>query len=339
MKKIGILYGMEYEFPEKLVLHINSRKLAGVKAELIKIGAVRIDSPTEYAVILDRVSHEVPFYRSYLKHSVLNGTKVINNPFWNAFDNNFFHNSLAEKTGIKVPRTVILPTKEHPYGTSSDSMRNLLFPLNWDEVFEYIGFPAIIRPNKEHAGRSEFVVYNTEEFFAAYDLTGSIVMILQQFIDYSQNYFCYTIGSKDVRIMNYDPKKPHNLRFPDLPGQIDANLVKILEKTCLSVSETLGLEFNAIEVGIKDNIPYIKDFYNPAPNSDSKYIKEENFGWLLEKSADYLIGEATQAKTKVKKYSPAGFLFGDQAKPAIKKSPAPLKTRKSTNAVKDEKTF
>ncbi len=318
MKKIGILYGMEYEFPEKLVSEISNKKPAGVRAELITTGAINISQPTEYSVILDRVSHEVPFYRSYLKHSVLNGAKVINNPFWNAFDNNFFQNSMALKTGLNVPRTVVLPTKEHPYGTSSDTMRNLIFPLNWDEVFEYIGFPAIIRPNKEHAGRSEFIVYNTEEFFAAYDLTGSIVMILQEYIDFDRNYFCYTIGSKNVKVMNYDPRKPYHLRFPNLPGHIDPELEVKLEKICLDVSKTLGLEFNAVEIGIKDNTAYIKDFYNPAPNSDSKYIKEDNFNWLIERTAEFLIEEALKPRDKIKKYSPEGLLFSFEKKVSSK---------------------
>jgi len=332
MKKIGILYGMEFEFPEKLVETINSKKPQGIKAELIKTGTLRIDEIPDYSVILDRVSHEVPFYKSFLKQALLNGTKVINNPFWNAYDNNYFQNTIAVKFGFNVPRTVALPTKEHPYGTNSDFMRNLMFPLLWDEVFEYTGFPAIIKPNKEHAGKSEFVVYNPEEFFAAYDLTGNIVMILQQYIEFDLNFICYTIGGKDVRVMNFDPKKPYNLRFPGITGDIDEKLKKEIGDICLKISSIFGLEFNAIEVGVKDNIPYIKNFYNPSPFSDSKYIKEDNFEWLIEKSSDFLIGEASKTRTKPRKLMPSEFLFGQLPEKQIKitKTIKPTKATKKT---------
>ena len=30
-----------------------------------------MDEPVPYAVLIDRISHEVPYYRSYLKHAVL----------------------------------------------------------------------------------------------------------------------------------------------------------------------------------------------------------------------------------------------------------------------------
>ena len=38
---------------------------AGVTAEFVKVGAVRMDEPSRYDVIIDRISHEVPYYRVY----------------------------------------------------------------------------------------------------------------------------------------------------------------------------------------------------------------------------------------------------------------------------------
>ena len=88
--------------------------------------------PAPYAVIVDRISHDIPFYRAYLKHAALNGTVIINNPFWWSADDKFFNYSLAAKLGVAVPPTVILPHKKHPEGTTDRSMRNLEYPLNWD---------------------------------------------------------------------------------------------------------------------------------------------------------------------------------------------------------------
>ena len=60
--------------------------------------AWRWRSRVPYAVIVDRISHDVPFYRSYLKNAVLTGTQVINNPFWWSADDKFFNYALAEKS-------------------------------------------------------------------------------------------------------------------------------------------------------------------------------------------------------------------------------------------------
>src|SRR5213594_2744236 len=127
--KIGILVGMENTFPPALIEKINSLN-AGVTAEYIKIGGVRMAEPTEYRLIFDRISHEIPFYRAYLKNAVINGTIVVNNPFWWSADDKFFNYSLATKLGVAIPPTVILPHKEHPAGTTDRSMRNLIFPMN-----------------------------------------------------------------------------------------------------------------------------------------------------------------------------------------------------------------
>ena len=81
-KKIGVLRGMETTFPDGLIHHINENYSdKGVTAEFIQLDCVRMDMPCEYSVILDRISHEIPFYRSYLKWAALQGVYVVNNPF------------------------------------------------------------------------------------------------------------------------------------------------------------------------------------------------------------------------------------------------------------------
>src|SRR5271166_1744373 len=140
MTKIGVLYGMEESFPPALVDRINAMGAAGVTAEHLRVGAVQMALPSGYDLIIDRISHDIPFYRSYLKNAALTGTKVINNPFWWSADDKFFNYSLALKLGVAVPPTVLLPHKKHPEGTTDRSMRNLEYPLDWDGIFDYVGF-------------------------------------------------------------------------------------------------------------------------------------------------------------------------------------------------------
>ena len=82
MKKIGILFGMENTFPQAFVDRVNSKNVKGIKAEFVSIDKVQQGLATDYAVIIDRISQDVPFYRSYLKNAAMCGTAVINNPFW-----------------------------------------------------------------------------------------------------------------------------------------------------------------------------------------------------------------------------------------------------------------
>ncbi len=131
MKRIGILFGMENTFPQALVERINSFEMPEVTAEFVQLGGVRMAEPSRYSVIVDRISHDVPFYRAYLKNAALDGTYIINNPFWWSADDKFFNYALATRLGVAIPRTVILPHKEHPAGTTDRSMRNLQYPLDW----------------------------------------------------------------------------------------------------------------------------------------------------------------------------------------------------------------
>src|SRR5664279_4935741 len=132
MKKIGILHGKERSFPEALVERINSKNIEGIIAEPVRIDKVMQGEPSGYAVIFDRISQDVPFYRAYLKNAALCGTAVINNPFWWSADEKFFNNCLATKIEVPVPKTVILPSKVLPAETTDQSFSNLTFPLDWN---------------------------------------------------------------------------------------------------------------------------------------------------------------------------------------------------------------
>jgi glutathione synthase/RimK-type ligase-like ATP-grasp enzyme len=146
MKKIGILFGQENTFPQAFVDRVNQKAEEGISAEFVQIDKVLQGEPLDYAVIIDRISQDVPFYRSALKNEAISGTAVINNPFWWSADEKFFNNALAVKLGIPVPKTVLLPSREHPTGTTAQSFRNLAYPLNWDAMLNYVGFPAYMKP-------------------------------------------------------------------------------------------------------------------------------------------------------------------------------------------------
>lgn len=288
MKKIGILYGSEKSFPLELIKYINSKK-SEAKASSIIIGAVKNNDKTNYDLIYDRISHFVPMYQSYLKMAIYSGCKVINNPNSNCIDNNFFQTVFAKKNKLKVPKTVLLPSKELPDGINPEHLHNLMYPINWEEVFDYVGFPAILKPNKGYNLFNAYKVYNPSEFFSAYDLTGKTTMILQESIDYDVYYRAFTIGKNDVRIVEYNPIKPIHLRYNRGETQISSKLSKEINKIAATISDFFELYFNSVEIAVKDNVPYIINFLNPAPKCDKELMWEEDFNWLIEKTGDMLI--------------------------------------------------
>src|ERR1700761_603419 len=230
MKKIGVLFGMENTFPGALVERINSMNVDGISAEFVQLGGVHLDKPAPYAVIVDRISHDIPFYRAYLKHSALNGTAVINNPFWWSADDKFFNYSLAAKLGVAVPPTAILPHKHYPPGTTERSMRNLEFPLDWEAIFEYIGFPSFLKPVDGGGWRDVYHVHNRDDFFCAYDQSRDLCMTLQGAVKFEEYFRCYVVGQEKVHIMPYDPRRPHHERYLVNPPDYDKKLLKRVGK-------------------------------------------------------------------------------------------------------------
>jgi hypothetical protein len=294
MKKIGVIYGMENTFPGALVDRINGMRVDGVTAEHVHIGGIKMAEPSGYRVIVDRISHDIAFYRAYLKNAVLTGTTVINNPFWWGADDKFFNYALASKIGVAVPRTVLLPHKSHPPGTTGQSMRNLIYPLNWEEIFDYIGFPAFLKPFSGGGWKSVYKVDNPDELFRAYDDTGDLCMTLQAAVDFDDYFRCYVVGQKKVHVMRYDPRRPHAERYVLDAPPVDAAMHARVVGDCLKLCRALGYDLNTVEFAVEKGVPYAIDFLNPAPDADRHSVGEENFEWIVNAVAEFAIEEASK---------------------------------------------
>lgn len=294
-KIIGVLHGKERSFPEALVKKINEKNIKGISAEPVKIDKVIQGDPSGYAVIIDRISQDVPFYRAFLKNAAISGTAVINNPFWWSADEKFFNNALATKIGVPVPKTVILPSRELPDDTSAESFSNLAYPLDWKGIFDYVGFPAYMKPFAGGGWKNVYRLNDMNEFFDRHAETGQLVMLLQEEIVFEEYYRCYCIGRKHVRIMPYEPRNPHHLRYV-ANFKPSAKMLKTMEDIVLKINNHLGYDFNTVELAIRDGVPYAIDFCNPAPDADLKSVGQENFDWVVETSANYAIEVAANLK-------------------------------------------
>ena len=183
--KVGLLCGREYSFPPAFIERVNEAGAPhGITAEMVKLGGTRMDERAAYRVIVDRISHEVEYYRGALKHAVLQGSYVINNPFWWTADDKYFNYSVMAKLGCAIPKTVLLPQKGYPADVdlAPESLRNLQYPIDWEGLLDYVGRPAILKPYSGGGWKHVYKVNDVRELLEAYDLTSPYPMTLQEFI-------------------------------------------------------------------------------------------------------------------------------------------------------------
>ena len=292
--KVGLLVGVENTFPEPFLDLVNDRgRQFQVTAELARLGGAReVEDPPPYRVIVDRISHEVPFYRAYLKSASLYGTVVINDPFWWEADEKFFECSLARRLGVEVPRTVVLPNKEYiPYIDPTRSLRNLEYPLDWEGIVGYTGLPAVLKPNTGGGWRDVYMIDSMDDLIRAYDQTGTKTMILQERIQWDDYLRCVVIGA-DVLVLRYDPTKPFLERYvvdqPPPPA-----LRELAAERALTLTQALGYDMDTVEFAVRDGVLYAIDFLNPAPDFDSFSLKDEGFRWVLDHMSTLVLRYAT----------------------------------------------
>ncbi|MCS7080860.1 MAG: hypothetical protein NZ585_12545 [Chloracidobacterium sp.] len=299
MKKIGVLVGRENTFPPALIERINKQSHeTGVMAEYITIGGVWMDAVCPYAVIIDRISHEIPFYRAYLKNAYLSGTIIVNNPFWWSADDKFFNYSMAVRLGVAIPRTALLPQKEYMERVTSQSLRNLQFPLDWQAIVDYVGLPAILKPHDGGGWRDVYRINSLEELIQVYDRTGQLCMMLQEFVKFDRYVRCYCIAKQHVLVMPYDPARPYPTQYLDIRPEdyLEPELHERIVRECRLLCEALGYDINTIEFAIRDGVPYAIDFMNPAPDADSFSVGPVNFEWMVSTVSRLLIRLAQEGR-------------------------------------------
>ncbi|HEU0013000.1 MAG TPA: hypothetical protein VFQ45_04920 [Longimicrobium sp.] len=284
--KVGLIVGREWSFPPAFIEEVNKRD-EGVTAEFVTLGAPRMDQPGEYAVIIDRISHEVPFYRTYLKQSVLQGTTVVNNPFMWTADDKFFGAALATRLGIAHPRTVVLPNKEYIPGIVHDeSLRNLEYPLDWQGIVDYVGLPCILKDAHGGGWKDVYVCRTLQELIDNYDQSGLLTMVAQEFIHWDHFIRCICLGQDEVLPMKYDPReRKYHVDHAHMSDELGRRVVD----DSLKLVRALGYDMNSMEWAVKDGVPYAIDFMNPAPDMDVYSLTPHYFEWVVQHMADMAI--------------------------------------------------
>ncbi len=292
MPKIGVIVGREWSWPPAFIEEVNKRG-GEVTAEYAKLGGTRMDETVPYAVLIDRISHEVPYYRSYLKYAALNGAHVINNPFMWTADDKFFEAGLATRLGVASPKTVVLPNKDYVPGiVHNESLRNLVYPMDWQGHIDYLGgFPVILKDAHGGGWKQVHVCRNEQDLWDSYNQSGLLTMVLQEFIRWDNYIRCMCLGQDDILVMKYDPDQ-RRYSHHDLSPQMYDRIVS----DCRKLVQALGYDMNTIEWAIRDGVPYAIDFMNPAPDMDVNSLGYEFHRWCVEHMADMCIRLAQNPK-------------------------------------------
>lgn len=289
-KLIGLLIGRERDFPDALMARINDG-YDDVRAELVKLGGTMQDAPVPYDVIIDRMSHEVPYYRSYVKYAAMHHSYVMNNPFTWAIDTKFFSGALVRKMGYRTPRTVVLPNKDIDTETVPDSFRNLDYPMDWQGIIDYIGSPAIFKDIRSGGRRFAYRVNSVDELIQRYDESGTRTMILQQVLDTDQHVHCMVIGGRQTLLMGYlfDDR-----RYRDCTIEADSDLAQEITDMAVALTKLYGYDINLPEFVVMDNDIYVINATNPSPLISHDLMTDAQFDWIVDAVAELAVERARQ---------------------------------------------
>jgi len=286
MLKVGLLVGREWSFPPAFLDAVNRRN-QGVSAEYVQLGGTRMNEPCPYAVIIDRISHEVPYYRAYLKNAVLQGATAVNNPFMWTADDKFFDATLATRLGVAHPKTLVLPNKEYVPGiVHNESLRNLVYPLDWQAVVDYIGLPCVLKDAHGGGWKNVSICHSLDELIHHYNQSGLLTMIVQEFIRWDHYVRCLCLGQEEVLPIKYDP---HARRYHVEHGHLGSELGRRIVEDSLKLVRGLGYDMNSVEWAVRDGVPYAIDFMNPAPDMDVNSLTPTYFDWAVQHMTDMAI--------------------------------------------------
>jgi hypothetical protein len=188
---------------------------------------------------------------------------------------------------------VLLPSHQLPPDTSEKSFRNLGYPLDWEAIFDYVGWPAFFKPFIGGGWKNVYRLHNREEFFRAYNDTGQLVMMLQEEIKFDMYFRCYSIDQRHVRIMPYEPRNPFHLRY-QTEWHAPKEILQRVEEGVLRLNQFLGYDLNTVEFAMRDGVPFAIDFCNPAPDCEAAWIGQHNFEWVVDATSEMAIRKARE---------------------------------------------
>lgn len=285
MKRIGLIVGREWDWPAAFMTAVSAQH-SNIMAELVTLGGTRMDAGVTYDVIIDRISHEIPYYRAFLQYAAIQGCDIINNPFTWSTDNRFLGTVLANRLGLTTPRTVVLPNKEIERDVTPESFRNLTYPMDWQGIVDYVGVPAIFKDVRSGGRRQVYRVHSVEELIRRFDESGTQTMVLQQVIESEVHIHGFVVGQQQVILLQYAPE--NGRYWPGILSPFTDRNQKLIAAS-LALTRAYGYDINMVEFVIKADQYYVINSTNPAPVIDRQLMSAEQFNWFVTATVDLAV--------------------------------------------------
>jgi hypothetical protein len=171
---------------------------------------------------------------------------------------------------------VALPNKDYVPGiVHTESLRNLVYPLDWQQIVEHIGLPCVLKDAHGGGWKNVAVCHSLQELWRHYDQSGLLTMVVQEFIAWDRYVRCLCLGQEVVVPIPYDP---HQRRYLHDDSYLSAELRQRIVDDSLKLVRALGYDMNSVEWAVKDGVPYAIDFMNPAPDMDLNSLTPHYFG-------------------------------------------------------------
>jgi hypothetical protein len=261
-QRIGLLVGSDRTLAEAVIARCVAEP--EIECELARLGGTPERLVCRYDVLIDRISHQIPHYRAFLRVAALGGTLVLDDPFWASAVDRFFALSLAARLGIPTPRAVLLPQKAYGSGLDPDrSLGNLEFPLRWREISDYVRFPAVLEPVLPGSALSPATVNDQQSLWTAFDATGTEHTLLREHVDGTQRVRCIGIGPDSVLTVEVDLRSGLVLGHDD-ESWLAAPLRERLGRYTLQLNAALGLHVASTDFVVLGGVPRLVEPSDPA---------------------------------------------------------------------------
>ncbi|HSH04983.1 MAG TPA: hypothetical protein VLL52_20885 [Anaerolineae bacterium] len=286
-KRVGFFIGADASWAEAVIQAINAHENVELSADLVSLGSTFLKNNCPFDLIIDRMSHEIPYYRAYLKNAALQGCYIVNNPFVAAIDDKFLGLTIARKLGIKTPRSVLLPNKRVSTQTRPESFRNLMY-LDWQGVINHVGVPAILKDAHTGGRRISVRVHNVDELISSYDESDTLNVVIQELIPSDFHIHCFIINN-EVLPLYYsltDGYIADNVPTPELQEQ--------LTTITRQITNAYQYDINMAEFVFHQDELYLINASNPQPIMSRKFLPADAFHWTIQQTVALAIAKLNQ---------------------------------------------
>jgi hypothetical protein len=289
-RRIGLSLGADVCWPacfEGIVRKLDPQVRVGrqrVRFEVsrLTIDPFRLDDPSKYDLVIDRLTHWYHLSREWIKKAViLDGVYVFNNP-WSVQSNEKHTTYCAMmRLGLPIPRTWLIPPKE--YEAKPDlqvTLERYAKYFDLGALGQDLGYPCFMKPFDGGGWVGVNKVDDEAGLRDTYEKSGRFVMHLQAGVHPFESFVrCVGVGPQTRPIL-YEPSNPLHERYLSDEGFLAPEDEAFLRDMTLTINAFFGWDFNSCETLLKDGVWHPIDFANPCPDSQVTSL-HVHFPWLV----------------------------------------------------------